>query len=40
MTHTITRIYATRSNAEAAIADLKEHGFGADEIFVVDALPT
>jgi hypothetical protein len=35
MTTTITRLYATKSDADAAIADLREHGFSADEIFVV-----
>ena len=35
MTQKITRLYATKSDADAAVALLKEHGFTADEILVI-----
>lgn len=37
MTHTISRMYANKADADAAVDDLKEHGFTPDEIFVVTA---
>ena len=38
MTHTITRMYANKADADAAVGDLAEHGFvGAEEVFVVAA---
>lgn len=35
MAHKISRLYATRSDADAAVADLEKHGFGQGEIFFV-----
>ena len=35
MAQTITRLYANKSDADAAIADLTKRGFASDEIFVV-----
>jgi hypothetical protein len=37
MTQTISRIYANKADADAAVEDLKEHGFAPDEIFMVSA---
>ena len=35
MTQTITRLYESKSDADAAVADLTQHGFAPEEIFVV-----
>ena len=35
MANTITRMYATRADADAAVGDLAKHGFGPEEILVV-----
>ena len=35
MTQTITRIYANKTDADAAVADLRENGFAQDKIFFV-----
>jgi hypothetical protein len=35
MTQTISRIYANKTDANAAVADLEKHGFGQEEIFFV-----
>ena len=37
MTQKISRMYANKADAEAAVKDLKEHGFAPEEIFVVTA---
>ena len=38
MTHTISRMYANKADADAAVEDLAEHGFvGEEEVFVVGA---
>lgn len=35
MTQTISRMFANKTDADAAVQDLAKHGFGPDEIFVV-----
>ncbi len=35
MTQTISRMYATKAEADAAVGDLAKHSFGPEEVFVV-----
>ncbi len=39
MTQTISRMYGAASDASACVADLKEHGFGAGEVYAVSPPP-
>ena len=39
MTQTISRLYGAASDASACVADLKEHGFGQGEVYVVAPPP-